>query len=491
MNRDSDHDRDDDALDIVGYALGEGDAASRAAMQARVGRELELAVELAETRALFESMRALRTPTDPAFLATMAREVEWRRRLHALPQRSVAARVGFLLRAAAVAIVMLWLGNRYVRPDAVDPAPSTARIDWSATAPRAFVALGHATRPTAPALRPVLAPAIDAPDFVAAWERLAARPLPADFADWLAAENLLAQTRAALERRASPELRARWRYATGAADVEARVTRLVDELGARTVQLLAQAEPDVEDLACALRALLASGAIRGRRELLDACRDELARRVDRLDAGRAAVALAALADLAVLETDALGAFVAQRAERLAEAALERAPDGRRPPLLSWTEPAPRLAEAGRVLALAPAFGADAALSLRARMSIAAHLEERLARMQRFETPELHAAIAYGFGDLVELSAADAALAFWPARLLLPDYTALVHYTWSKYPLRAGWAELQLELRGLAALPTPTGLRDTAALLLALCSDAAARGQDRGFGSRVPGPRRNA
>ena len=41
------------------------------------------------------------TPTDPAFLATMAREVEWRRRLHALPQRSVASRVGFLLRAAA------------------------------------------------------------------------------------------------------------------------------------------------------------------------------------------------------------------------------------------------------------------------------------------------------------------------------------------------------------------------------------------------------
>ena len=47
--------------------------------------------------------------------------------------------------------------------------------------------------------------------------------------------------------------------------------------------------------------------------------------------------------------------------------------------------------------------------------------------------------------------ADRMLKLWRARLLLPDYVALHHIAWSKYPIRPGWADFQRELQGLAGL----------------------------------------
>lgn len=463
---------DADALDLVGYVLGEGDVRARSAVQARIARELDVALEVAETRTLFEEMRVLRVTPTGDVARTMAREIEWRSRLRGVVVTQ-GRRIGVMLRVAAVAAIWLWIGERAFLPDAVETPAPIAQAEAFATAPRAPEVARTPHHERADFGISVEVPVAASAEFVAAWDRVTSQPLPHDFANWLSAENQLARLRAAAQRRASPELRARWRQRTGAADVEDRVAALAREVESRTRALLASPDPEVEDVAFALRALLAAGIDGPRLALVDACRTELAVQVDALDAGRAAVALAALAELAVLETETLGPFVAARVDVLARQAIEAPIDGRRPPLLRWTESASRLAEAGRVLALAPAFGADAPLALHARMAILAHLEERLARTREFEVPELHALLAYGFGDLVDLPVHDARLELWPARLMLPDFLALVHYTWGSYPMRRGWAELQLELRGLAGVATPASLRDAASLLLALCSDAAA------------------
>ncbi|MBI5850069.1 MAG: hypothetical protein HZB39_03385 [Planctomycetes bacterium] len=397
-----------DAPDLVGYVLGEGDAGERAAWQARIARDLDVALEVAETRALFEGMRVLRVTPSGEFVRTMAREVEWRSRLRGVvvtPRRRVAV----LLRVAAVAAIWLWIGERSFRPDAQETPAPIAHAEALRTAPRALEVARAPRRERASVGISVEPPGVASAEFVAAWDRVTSQPLPHDFANWLSAENQLSRLRAAAQRRASPELRARWRHRTGAADVEDRVAALAGEVESRTRALLASPAPEVEDLAFALRALLAAGVDGPRLALVDACRTELAVQVDALDAGRAAVALSALAELAVLETETLGPFVAARVDVLARQAIEAPIDGRRPPLLRWTESASRLAEAGRVLALAPAFGADAPLALHARMAILAHLEERLARTRDFEVPELHALLAYGFGDLVDLPEHDARL----------------------------------------------------------------------------------
>jgi hypothetical protein len=153
-------------------------------------------------------------------------------------------------------------------------------------------------------------------------------------------------------------------------------------------------------------------------------------------------------------------------------------------LLHWGEPLARIADAGRLLRIAPAFGTSADRAFFARCLLAAHLEERSARLSRFAHPELLAAQIYGFGDLVDREAADHALRFWPLRLLRPDYRAIVHRTWGSFPVRAGWAEVQVQLLELACEPTPVSLSDMAALLLALCADAAdvEDSSTRGLGS---------
>src|SRR5690606_37800072 len=92
-----------------------------------------------------------------------------------------------------------------------------------------------------------------------------------------------------------------------------------------------------------------------------------------------------------------------------------------------------------------------------------------------ERPALIAAQLYGFGDLVDRRSADRRLVLWRAKHLLPDYVALHQLAWSRYPVRAGWADFQNELRGLAGLPDPTDTRDAAALLLCLSMNSAAPG----------------
>ena len=117
-----------------------------------------------------------------------------------------------------------------------------------------------------------------------------------------------------------------------------------------------------------------------------------------------------------------------------------------------------LGDAGRLFRLAPAFGVHPTLAFRARLLMAAHLQERIDDSEQLR-PELLAAMAYGFGDMVDLDAVDQELRLWNAAHLVPDYVAMHHLAWSQYPVRQGWARFQTEMRQLSAIATPEdGLR---------------------------------
>ena len=133
--------------------------------------------------------------------------------------------------------------------------------------------------------------------------------------------------------------------------------------------------------------------------------------------------------------------------------------------------------------LAPAFGVHAGLAFKARILVAAHVDERLAQHREEERPGLVAAHLYGFGDLIDREEADRMLKLWRARFLVPDYVALHHLAWSKYPVRSGWAEFQFEMRAVAAMETPEKTADAAALLMALATSLAVPPESEGAASR--------
>lgn len=247
----------------------------------------------------------------------------------------------------------------------------------------------------------------------------------------------------------------------------------------------------VPDVAAACRALLAArtsrAAIDGDPQVtpsgpvLERAYALLGSELGGLEGGALAAALGAFVDRVVM-VEGSGAerrLLLEHGGRLVRSTLQLH-DGRRPHLLHWTTAEDGLADAGRVLAVLPAFGVDALEASRARMLVAAHLRERYDRRDR-ESPELLAAMAYGFGDLVDRDWVDHRLRLWRLELLVPDYVALEHLTWSSYPVRAGWADFQRELLVLASYPTPDGLRDASALLLSLAVHDAAPGAATSLG----------
>ena len=86
-----------------------------------------------------------------------------------------------------------------------------------------------------------------------------------------------------------------------------------------------------------------------------------------------------------------------------------------------------------------------------------------------------AAMLYGFDEIMDREALDRELRVWSARWLAPDYAALHHLAWSRYPVRTGFADFQLELRQVSAMATPEDIGDTAALLMCLTTNFAAPG----------------
>lgn len=341
-------------------------------------------------------------------------------------------------------------------------------------------------------------------EFFADLRELMADAGPAAVFEGLPARNALEALRAQFRQRFSREERREALAASGAdPDREDRIQDLARVVAAELEAQLRAAdslpveespademsfapERSVFDLALGVRALLAAGSSRAVGEHRQIVRDGTDALLAALEAGAddeaTASILAALSDVAVVSGGKVSEVVRHHASRLAASTLDfsrgrrlrRADvDSLRPALLHWQTRTASLADAGQVLALAPAFGAPAASCARARRLILRHLEERLTAGS--ERPDVIAAMLYGFGDLVDRDDLDRRLKMWRPQLLLPNYVALYHYAWGQYPLRPGWTQFQQDLRWVTAQRGPKVVSDTAALLLTLAMNFAAPG----------------
>ncbi|MCC6669901.1 MAG: hypothetical protein IT458_02485 [Planctomycetes bacterium] len=233
---------------------------------------------------------------------------------------------------------------------------------------------------------------------------------------------------------------------------------------------------DVQDLAFAVRGLLAAGVSTRQAphaEVLRDLREALYSVAEGVTGGELGSVLAALADLSVAGEPGAERRLVLHGARFVRDVL--GPDAERAGgILSMLTPAAELADAGRVLRILPALGIDPELAALARYAVLAHLESRSAAVEHRRPADL-AALLYGFGDLVSREEHDQRLLLHAPRTLLPEYVAMHQLAWSRYPLRRGWGQFQAELRGLATLPTPPSLRDAGALLLTLTTTYAAPG----------------
>lgn len=352
---------------------------------------------------------------------------------------------------------------------------------------------------------------VNGPEFFSELRELMADAGPAAVFAGLPARDALEALRAQFRQRFSREERREALAASGAdPDREDRIQDLARTVAAELVaaeleaQLRRADSPPAEeypadeispapertvfDLALGLRALLAAGSSRAVGEHRQVVRDGTDALLVALEAGTddevTASILAALSDVAVVSGGKVSEVVRRHASRLAANTLDfsqgrrlrRADadlDSLRPALLHWQTRTASLADAGQVLALAPAFGAPATTCARARRLILRHLEERLTAGS--ERPDVIAAMLYGFGDLVDRDDLDRRLKMWRPQLLLPNYVALYHYAWGQYPLRPGWTQFQQDLRWVTAQRGPEVISDTAALLLTLAMNFAAPG----------------
>jgi hypothetical protein len=300
---------------------------------------------------------------------------------------------------------------------------------------------------------------------------------------WLSATNAVASMRLEFTQRFSPRSRRlAIRASGGSRFLAARIETLADELAAKIGFAIEDSTASVQDVALSLRAMMAGGSTRriGDHSMrVRQCTDWLVARLPELHGGELATALSGLVDVAVVSGPKMGRLVGEHASRLAESIIFSYND-HRPSMLNWqTDPA-QLADAGQVLRLAPAFGTVNKEALVARAYLATHISERIDQSTT-ERPELLAANLYGFGDLIDRGETERRLGLWHARDLVPEhYVALHHVAWSRFPLRSGWADFQLELRSVSTLPTPAGSADTAALLLALAVNYAAPGSSELF-----------
>lgn len=490
----SEHERGAGDTRHVDLVLGQLWGVEREELTREVAQTPSRALDIGELRVLFARLQDVTTqPTGRVSLAVRyavgrraelrgqrrspARLTDWR---HSL---SVTARV---LAVAAVVVLMLCYGRLLQRPAGSAADVVVARVEFDvAPQPAPIVRIEEPLDFDALLAR-------GGSDLVVLAHNLQGLRQVADggvFGSLVAADNDLAMLRSEFVQRFSPQERRRAIAAGGGRPgLDDRIQDLADDVAGAIAADLEAGQASAVATAMAMRALMAAGStprIGPHRDTVQRCVTQLKSIVGQLDGGDLATVLAALTDLAVVTHGQAAALVGEHGERLACATLSpdeaRAPHGRdraggawrRPPLLRFDTPVAALAEAGYVLRLAPAFGVHPALAHRARLLVAAHIEERL--RDGGAHPEVLAAQLYGFGDLIDRREADRKLVLWYPRLFLPNYTALHHLAWSQFPLRQGWGRFQTELQGLAAWKTPTNVADSAALLLCLAMNFAAPG----------------
>jgi len=498
----SDGGHDLDQLTVVDLLLDEGTPQAQAAVRARIAEDPTLAIEMAETVALFEEFRQLEVEPSTRLgcrLSDVVRRAE--RRTLQPPSVHWLAKATWVAAAAVIVFALLWqfdpLGRREqqhaqqrARIDAVQPstgvsepgdssepasiqhevAREATEVAWEAALEtmRSRLAL-ETSRRLGQALQTALLP-------------------PADpMQRWLDPRNALASLRAEHESRARPEVRrALLRHQGGLAAVDARVQELTDRIVAELLDL--QEDPagaELRSVALAVRALIAAGAVDERRtEALAFGSRWLATQLPDCAGERLVCALAPLVEVAAVSGD-YGDLVAQHGGRLVDEVLRTDEDtwGRRlPELLTGTVPAATLGDAVRVLGLLPGVGVAPARCHIVRQLLLGRLRER--RDAGDDGPELLAAMLYGGADLLaagEREEVERQLRRWTPLRLAPDFVTVHQLAWGFEPARVGFTRLQRELRRLAVLSDPGRLGTRAAFCLCLATNYAAWPSGAQFG----------
>ena len=477
---------------LVDLLLGELSDEEAVDLRRESAADPELAADAAGLGHLLDDLRTLTVQPSPR-LRVVVRSSIWRYgRLH--PSRSRGAKgvltAGLQIAAVAAALVVAVLftesvsfemGEREVVDDreVVALAAGPVRVEPSA---HEFRVVTHLTESVEVSdvpgfLNPEMEDNLLEPYAPFAWVE-----------DMPALEALMVATNGVSERRRDarswydPDRRkAVIRLTGGSRHLDARIVTLTGEIAAKIDRALRDGSASVSDVALSVRALLAGGStlrIGQHRSSVRRCVTFLEAKLPDLAAGPLATALSGMMDVAVVSGSLTSRLVGKHATRLIQALYVE--QSHRPPLLNWQATATELADAGEVLRLAPAFpGVDPDRAKNARAFVAAHLQERVDATPNIEQPDLLAAQLYGFGDLVDRVHIEHELLLWGAKDLVAEYlVALHHLSWSRFPVRPGWAAFQQELRSVAAIATPESPTDAAALLLALAVNYAAPGSHR-------------
>jgi hypothetical protein len=493
----SDDGRDQDQLTVVDLLLDEGTPQAQAAVRARIAEDPALAIEMAETVALFEEFRQLEVEPSARLgcrLSDVVRRAE-RRTLQPTPVHWVT-KVTWVAAAAVVAFALLWQFDPLHRrehpqaqqraridavPGAVQPAPGESEPAGQVAREATEVAWEEALETMRSRL------AMETSRRLGQALQTALLP-PADpMQRWLDPRNTLASLRAEHESRARPEVRrALLRHQGGLAAVDARVQELTDRIVAELLDLKEDpAGAQLPSVALAVRALIAAGAVDERRtEALAFGSRWLATQLPGCAGERLVSALAPLVEVAAVSGD-YGDLVAQHGGRLVDEVLRTDEDtwGRRlPELLTGTVPAATLGDAVRVLGLLPGVGVAPARCHIVRQLLLGRLRER--RDAGDDGPELLAAMLYGGADLLaagEREEVERQLRRWTPLRLAPDFVTVHQLAWGFEPARVGFTRLQRELRRLAVLSDPGRLGTRAAFCLCLATNYAAWPSGAQFG----------
>ncbi|GEM_PF-2574275 len=318
------------------------------------------------------------------------------------------------------------------------------------------------------------------------------RPDPARLA-WLGAQNDLQRLRRLLDPSGKGDLRQRLAR-TGV--VDGRTRRRIADLS-RKVREGLEGNPSLADLALGLRALILTGSTPRRGPAHRLVRSVLDRLQDRLPklAGEDRVhALAGFLEGALVSGGYRLAFLRREVVRFVreEAANLQAAEEARfllerrrrmetdlytlrvgkkdsvpPSLASWAISSTCLADAGLLLRLAPALGADPVSAARLRKALLEHLRARTSRGGSGGAVAC-AALLFGYGDLVdrpelfhrlELERRDPS---W----LEAEPRAIQFLAWASHVEGKGWARFERALRRHVASAKPSDLHGAASLLLA-------------------------
>ncbi|HEB52869.1 MAG TPA: hypothetical protein ENI87_06415 [bacterium] len=477
---------DAEGLEAIDLLLEQGSADELHALRSAVARDPQRALELAETVAVVEQMRQLRTEASPAFAGRMQAVLlrsDRYQRAHYLPRTATWKRIATTAAAAAVTFFLLsWLdagrwfcapkretavfGGIDVTASAAPPAPAPPLVtpeeaDWK----QALLDIrARLELETSEELQAALAAGLDQHD----------DPLDR----WVEPWNSMVLARLDHELRQHPEVRYRALRERGVmAAVDARVQGIADGIADELSARLAENPADVEvaELAFGMRALIGAGTTGRRADALRACGRELVRRLPDLHGALLVTALSGLLEEAAIAGDPLDA-VAQHGARLLDEVFglgQRTWQRGRPDLLGNRVAAATLGEAGRLLQRLPALGIDGRRCAVARQLLLGRLRER--RQSGQDRPEVLAAMLYGYAERMPNDEADR-IAFtlrrWKPARLAPDYRTVMQMAWGLGPGSVGFARMQRELRQLAIQPVPSGLVERAAFSLCLATNYA-------------------